>query len=177
MNEDADNKNESPAPAKLAAAFKSLRRDPIFVPPSVDEAILREAREHFQKLRPMPSVWRRFAPWTALAASVVGLAWAGALFFKTPTRLALRNDVNGDGQVDILDAYALARTIEQGKAEKRWDLNGDGKVDELDVNWIASRVVQIVEGSAEKPAATSEQPAKPVFASRTGPTSRVGGRS
>ncbi len=59
-------------------------------------------------------------------------------------------DVNGDGAVDILDAFSLARVIEIG-ADTRpaWDANGDRRVDQLDVDAIARKAVSLT--AAEPP--------------------------
>ena len=56
-------------------------------------------------------------------------------------------DVNGDGRIDILDAFALARTIESGETnnprEQRWDINQDGELNQLDVDLVALHVVKL----------------------------------
>lgn len=177
MNKDAENKDESPVPGKLLVGLKSMRRNAIFVPPSVDDAILREARAHFQKVRPMSVFWRRPALWAAVAAVVIALVSVGTLWLKPSVPPALRGDVNGDGVVDVLDAYLLARIVEQDKADKRWDFNGDGKIDGLDVDWIANRIVQIVEVPGAKHAEETSQPGRESFALRQNQTRDEGGPS
>ena len=58
-----------------------------------------------------------------------------------------REDVNHDGRVDILDAFALARQLKAGAARAtRFDINGDGVVDERDVASIAARAVRLEKG-------------------------------
>jgi hypothetical protein len=53
-------------------------------------------------------------------------------------------DYDGDGVIDILDAFALARTIENELAiEPMWDLNGDGVIDDDDVVVIAQAAVRL----------------------------------
>ena len=58
-------------------------------------------------------------------------------------------DVNGDGRVDILDAFQLARQMEaNGPALLKDDLrpfdrNGDGIIDETDVRLIATEAVKL----------------------------------
>jgi anti-sigma factor RsiW len=55
-------------------------------------------------------------------------------------------DVNGDGRVDVLDAFAVARVIEAGGApEPGWDLDGDANVDRRDVELIARAAVALDE--------------------------------
>lgn len=56
-------------------------------------------------------------------------------------------DINGDGRIDILDAFALARTIESGETNKPgdqgWDINQDGELNQLDVDLVALHVVKL----------------------------------
>jgi len=60
-------------------------------------------------------------------------------------RLALpAADVNQDHTLDILDAFALARTIESGGATRPdWDFNHDNVIDALDVDCIAQLAVSV----------------------------------
>jgi hypothetical protein len=61
-------------------------------------------------------------------------------------RFALE-DLNRDGQIDILDAFVLARQVKQGDSpDKRLDLNGDGVIDEKDVATIAAHAVKLETG-------------------------------
>ncbi len=52
-------------------------------------------------------------------------------------------DVTGDGSVNILDAFRLARLLEGEGATGAWDANGDGRVDRADVDTIAMRAVRL----------------------------------
>ncbi len=52
-------------------------------------------------------------------------------------------DVTGDGSVNILDAFRLARLLEGEGAAGAWDANGDGRVDRADVETIAMRAVRL----------------------------------
>src|SRR6185369_1280179 len=62
-----------------------------------------------------------------------------------------REDINRDGRVDVLDAFALARRIETGGTlDPRWDINGDGRVDRADVNVIAARAVNLAQAEPEQ---------------------------
>jgi hypothetical protein len=58
-----------------------------------------------------------------------------------------RGDLNHDGHVDIVDAFALARQLKQGGTRNlQLDLNGDGVVDERDVAALAARAVKLEQG-------------------------------
>ena len=55
-------------------------------------------------------------------------------------------DLDGDGVVDILDAYRLARRLESGEPlDGSHDLNGDGRVDRNDVRYLALEAVRLPE--------------------------------
>ena len=56
-------------------------------------------------------------------------------------------DIDGNGRVDILDAFKLARDIESAeKTEMKWDINGDGFVNRSDVDFIAFAAVRLDKG-------------------------------
>jgi len=57
-------------------------------------------------------------------------------------------DIDGDGRVDVVDAYLLACKVKSGSQAKRWDLNHDGSVDDRDVEVIAKLAVAVSEGGA-----------------------------
>ena len=112
----------------------------------------------------------QWAPWAAAAASLMlllfltlpgekqtspsALAKASAPADKvalmqepsSPTNKAImisRKDINKDGQVDILDAFTLARRIQTGAIEENWDINGDGQVNQADVEEISAFAVKL----------------------------------
>jgi hypothetical protein len=142
------------------------------VPTEVDEAIMGEFRRSFRqepKVIPFPW-WRRWvAPAAAVAAAaVVALVIARPvlrtrapvvaekeLVFKEEGSLVARTavadrgetvgDVNGDGRLDILDAYRLAFTIEEGgELLAAWDADGDGTVGAQDVDTLARMAVSLL---------------------------------
>jgi len=95
-------------------------------------------------------VRRRFlAPWLAAAASFAIAAWLSQTLLhhkpRGPTSIA-REDINGDGRVDILDALVLSQQINRGTAD-RFDINGDGRVDQQDVQAVAAQAVSLEGGS------------------------------
>ncbi len=57
---------------------------------------------------------------------------------------ARREDVDGNGRVDIRDALRLARRLERGEpTEPVWDVNGDGTIDRTDVDAVAKAAVRL----------------------------------
>jgi hypothetical protein len=137
------------APAQLVEAMKALHKERIFVPPAVDEAVLREARQHLSQTEPRQFGWRPWVSWAAMAACLALIAWLVQRPDAGPDggRFA-PEDINHDGRVDILDAFALARKIETaGTLEPRWDINGDGRINRADVSAIADRAVTLTQTS------------------------------
>ena len=57
-------------------------------------------------------------------------------------------DIDGDGRIDIRDAFMLARQIERGGRRPAWDFNGDGVVDRADVDLVAMAAVRLGEEAA-----------------------------
>ena len=116
------------------------------MPPTTDEAILRAARAQLSPARKTRFNWWRLAPWAAGAAACIVLLF---LSLQTPklTPGFAREDLNRDGAVDILDAFALAKKLETGTSVGEGvDLNGDGKIDEQDVATLAVRAVSLEKG-------------------------------
>jgi len=88
--------------------------------------------------------------WPAFATVCVLGIWMARLLipqgeFKSTIRAEFaREDLNRDGQVDILDSFALARELKSGKSLPAiFDVNGDGVVDERDMALIAAHAVEL----------------------------------
>ncbi len=140
------------APPELVPALGRLSQKPVFIPPTVDEAILRAAQRHLGKPGRPGLKWWHFMRWVAAGAAVVLLALI-PLFFRKPApnppagAAFAREDLNHDGRVDILDAFALARQLKSGGTPGlQLDMNGDGVVDERDTAILAARAVNLEKG-------------------------------
>lgn len=144
-----DNEPNGAFPEGLAEALREIDKRHVFVPPEVDRWILARARRRFRRSR-LVCVW---GLGSAMAAGIV----AGAILLWQnisvqvpvigPQRVAAAaEDVDGDGQVNVLDAFALARLL-QAKSESagRFDLNEDGVVDRADLDRVAARAVRLEE--------------------------------
>jgi len=174
MNDRGQNDPNLDAPEKLRAALARSQARRVVIPPAVDDAVLRVAREKLAEpafgvlslggtaeprkrgttsgtaelLAGLAALFggRRFAPLTAAMAVIVA---AGVLTWLTvhPRAVVRPEDLNADGQVDMLDAFALARELQQGSTPRpQFDLNGDGVVDERDVQALAARAVSLEPG-------------------------------
>ena len=145
MNTGEVHDDSSKPQPKLSAALRDLQANPVFVPPALDAAILARARSQFNRSGSQTNSRVRLAPWLALAAALAALA--SLLLLITPSRRSAETaayDVNRDGRLDILDAFALARQLEAGsKPSAMFDFNHDGRVDNRDVQALAALAVQL----------------------------------
>lgn len=83
---------------------------------------------------------RRRPLWIPLAAAAAFLIVLLSIFIAPRTTA----DVDGNGRVDIVDAYTLALKLKAGKPVGRaWDLNRDGRVDRLDAEAIGRLSVAV----------------------------------
>jgi hypothetical protein len=151
---------EVKAPKALTDDLSALFGADASVPPAVDVAVLAAARQAIAR-RGRARIAFRWAAAVAAAAAALLLAIqfppsreATAPKASRPSAAAAealvlaREDINGDGRVDILDAFALARSIEaQRKLRGEWDVNGDGVVDKWDVQAIAAAAVSLKKGT------------------------------
>lgn len=142
-----DSEQNLEAPPRLVSVLKEVSRRDIFVSPCVDQAILKAAQERFApRAKARFDNFRRWMLWPALAAACVFVACAAWLLTTRPH--SAREDLNHDGKVDILDAFALAREIKSSAhVSSTLDLNGDGVVDGRDVALIAAHAVQLKKDS------------------------------
>ena len=151
MNEH-DRQNNEPelqAPPRFVTALKQLPRERIFVPPAIDLVVAEAARRQFVRPTDQRKFFRPWLIWPAFAAGcAVVAATAYLLVWRGHEQLAsAREDLNHDGRVDILDAFALARQVRDGKpAPAALDLNGDGVVDRRDAEIIAAHAVKLEKG-------------------------------
>jgi hypothetical protein len=95
-------------PDSLVARLKSAERAQAIVDPRTDRAILDEARRYFTVSRPRRAAkpaLRWALPLAAAAALLVALLIVQPFGTKRSP-----DDIDGSGRVDILDAFALARS-------------------------------------------------------------------
>ncbi|MBI2569208.1 MAG: hypothetical protein HYV63_19485 [Candidatus Schekmanbacteria bacterium] len=149
-------------PRELVADLRALYARAAAVPPAVDEAIVAAARDRARDRRVAWIFSRRMVRWIAPAAAA-GVAAAAVLLLSVGPRLVREAgapasggggmfaarpgdayDINGDGHVDILDAYRLSRAIRRGEAaDPRLNVNGDEAIDDADVRVVALAAVSL----------------------------------
>jgi len=142
-------------PTTLVEALKGLPVHRPFIAPTVDEATLRAAQRHLHAPERQAHSWWRLVSWATATAVICVLAIVGYQRTRPPlpsnwagVSVPAQEDLNRDGRVDILDAFALARGLKAGGAApfKGVDINGDGVVDEKDAVAIAAHAVQLPKG-------------------------------
>ncbi len=141
------------APPELVAALRRTAEARLFIPPTVDEAVARAAREHLEGRQAKRAQRLRWMPWLAAAAGFAVVVVSLSLLLPRPEPMSKAKPTTGgmslthSGQVDILDAFALARQLKSGGVPNAgWDVNGDGVVDERDVATLAAQAVKLDKG-------------------------------
>jgi hypothetical protein len=148
-----DNEESIPEPSeRLANDLSALYRTDVSIPRSMDEAILRDARQHFARQRSRRLILRIGALVTAAAAMIVIVIHlshppADRQAGEPPVAM---NAVDSRRPVDIVDALKLARRIRAGQADRAHDdINHDGAVDQHDVDAIAMAAVKLPEARVQ----------------------------
>lgn len=167
-NPDKKDLTEDKLPQEVTAALRQRYGPQQSIPKSIDNVVLADAMAHLSKIRKPARKKLRQRNFTWLAWSAGTIAAAVLLFALMPPQpqhpaqlpgsIAMNDtatfneladsfvtgDVDQNGQVDILDAFALARTVESGSdLSVGWDQNGDGTTDHTDINLIAMNAVML----------------------------------
>jgi hypothetical protein len=121
------------------------------VPAVINERILSRARAQImgQSRRRRPPLLRWAGAAAAAAAVVLVCVWLSVTQPRPQTRFAsaVPADVDGNGQVDILDALVLARQVDAHQADAI-DVNHDGVANRGDVDAVAMLAVSLQRGGA-----------------------------
>lgn len=137
-------------PPEMVEALRALDTPPP-LPPHVDRLVLVEAERAFAGEARRRQNRFRIQRLAAAAAGIAVFVLVGTLVSRrtrpAPEPPRMPADVDGNGTVDILDAFTLARRIEAQTPVGPWDLNRDGRVDRSDADVIAMRAVRLGEGA------------------------------
>ena len=131
-NDDLD-----PVPKHLQGDLRALFGRRLQVPDSIGAQL-----RHAASMRRRP-LWR---PMLVSAAAAALIAITGILLLQRSSSSlpVAREDFDGNGRIDVLDAHRLALAI--GRHERvaaTFDLDGSGVVDRRDADLIAARAVRI----------------------------------
>lgn len=135
-----DNPSGSEAPEALIADLRRLAGRPESLPMFDARSV---ASAHFAKRRRLRLAAVVGAMGAVAAAIVVAVVIPGNVRTSPRSPLAVREDVNTDGRVDMLDAYMIAKAWAGDAAEPTWDFTGDGRVDGDDVKAVAGIAVRL----------------------------------
>lgn len=161
-----DRTDEPRIPADLAEDLSRLYRPGAHVPGGgvpegdvpehIDGPFRARIHRHFDEQQRDRMRLPRALPWAAAAAAVM----IAAIWWALPSRQQMTApdmmvqaldpaDVDFNGKVNILDALALARQVEDGwPPNTTFDLNRDGAVDSLDVDLVAMQAVSLNGGTS-----------------------------
>jgi hypothetical protein len=127
-------------PPQLVRELKSLHAPPVGVPSKVDDRLLAEAKAGCNSLRSKSGSSR--SP-SGCLGRLRPRWWLGYPLISS-CRIGVPGDLNRDGRCDVLDAFSLARRLQQGGAQDpALDINGDGLVDQHDVETLLARAVRL----------------------------------
>jgi len=153
MRDTDDSRREEPepiAPQRLKEDLAALSRAGFPVPADVDDAVRAMARRHFSARKRVRHTVGWLAAAAAAAAVILAVLWTSPVLQRSISPSAMLQDIDRSGRVDILDAFALARLVENSTAPRReWDIDGDGVVGRRDVDAIAMTAVSLNKGDLQ----------------------------
>ena len=123
----------------LEMDFKDLVQN-ANIPESVDEKIGQDISDRSTQIR--KSLFRKNLI-TSLSAVAAVLILSFTLFTNINTVKNQLADINGDGEVNVIDSMLLAQNIELPDPDRKYDLNGDGAVNEKDLQMLRNAVVSL----------------------------------
>lgn len=110
------------------------------IPDSVNESVYADISTRSRQIR--ESIFKKKLLVTASAiAAVLILSFSIVVNIKSDKGLVA--DINGDGEVNVLDTLILAQKIDAKKVDQNNDLNGDGLIDSEDLQIVRNAVVSL----------------------------------
>ena len=80
---------------------------------------------------------------TSISAIAAVLILSFTLFTNLKTPQSQLADINGDGEINVLDSLVLAQNIDRQSSDKKFDQNGDGLIDKEDLLIVRNAVVSL----------------------------------
>jgi len=144
-------------PTHLIDDIAELYKPPADVPRDIDDEILFAAKEQLGNTR-RSWHWGLVGVIAATIALVFGIelimqprrpVLKSTPYVRSQQPAIVREDIDGSGRVDILDAFLLARRIETGAGtQPEWDVNKDGRINKADVDAVALTAVRLNGGAS-----------------------------
>jgi len=135
---------------RLSDDLKALFESKAPAADRVDRVVMDAARRRLT--RPVPKRRRLWIAGVSAAAAVLFAVvlsgpWRTESTILSVDAVEMPADVDGNGRIDILDAYKLARHVAgAGSPDMRWDQNHDGTVNADDVDLVAFAAVRLDKG-------------------------------
>jgi hypothetical protein len=131
--------------------LRKFAKGPVPESRKVDELVFAEAGRRMRDIRTR-RIRRRIGIISGGVSAVAALVLVLWMIPRGPHesgRALVHGDYNGDGVFDVLDAFSLAREIDDGgQPSLEWDATKDGLLDEADVQAWMQQVVSLSEGDA-----------------------------
>ncbi|MCP4709207.1 MAG: hypothetical protein GY869_11330 [Planctomycetes bacterium] len=155
MNQNKQNKPQPTPSQGFTDDLSAIFTPPNQIPLDIDQKIIDQSRQHFRKHRNNKPLWLKLTSAASIAAAallIISLTITpDAQYSATPEPemvynqpVALRADLDQSGSIDILDAFYLARQIDNNpNLLPQWDLNNDGAINRTDVDLIAHAAVRL----------------------------------
>jgi hypothetical protein len=127
-------------PESLANDLRRIAGSPSSLPKFAACSV---AERHFEARRARKWLWKAAG---ALAASIVfaALVWPRPQPESFPNAArTVHSDLNGDGQVDMLDVFTLAKANKYGEVKGDWGFGGSGHVDDIRITNLARTAVRL----------------------------------
>ena len=147
-----DEESDLKVTSEFAEDLEALFRSDLTIPAEVDRSVMGRAHRRFVRRPGLRKLVLRLSGVAAAAAVIIFFFTFNLRETSFPVISSLdtavqQDDFDHNGQVNILDAFKLARYIESAKQpEIKWDINGDGLVNRGDVDSIALAAVRLNKG-------------------------------
>ena len=152
-NRNIPEESQHAIPDRLAEDVRAFFQPELSVPAEIDRAVLDRASRHFAGRKFIKTRRIRWVALWKVAAAAAVVIFAFSLDLHNKPQRAVHDsaiagadavDFDRDGQVNILDAFKLARQIElAGGNRANLDINSDGLVNRDDVDKIAFAAVSL----------------------------------
>lgn len=132
--------------------FSDAKPDPGEIPDSVNEIILGHIKEKSCEIRRARKFIPLYPRWKQVAVAAMALLVCTAsfhIFFNSnePENNVL--DIDGNGRINIVDAYLMDRRLMSGVVTTpKMDLNGDGHINKADIMTIVNASVSLKKSDA-----------------------------
>lgn len=146
---------------QLHKDLSAATRAGIKIPQELDDAILNRAKIVFDPNPPKQLRLGKPVAWIAVAALITMIIWISDVIRsaittsqQTATAAVMPGDIDRNSKVDILDAFMLARILEDSAnsspptATHINDLIADGAVDRSDIQAIVAKAVALPQGAS-----------------------------